>query len=148
MVGECLFQVEVKEFTSSKPAKRLRKEIDDKAQKLPSTQHQPVVFHVVLRENGFFEKDREDTFFEAVSNLEGDLPQGISAIVAGRRFVDPKGGRVKRDVERVVINTAATAPVTEADLRVAFEANYDETEYPVYGIGSFFVFGNKQVSNE
>ena len=29
---------------------------------------------------------------------------------------------------------------------VAFEANYHETEYPVYGIGSFFVFGNKQVS--
>ena len=117
MVGESSFQVEVKEFTSRKPAKRLQNEIADKVKKLPSRQKQPVVFHAVLRENGFFEKGREDAFFEAVSNLEGDLPEGISAIVAGKRFIDSRGGRVKRDVERIVVNATAAAPVAEPDLR-------------------------------
>ena len=61
----------------------------------------------------------------------------------GKRFVDSKGGRIKRDIERVVTNATAIVPIDEEHLRVVFEANYCEVEYPIYGIGSFFSFGKK-----
>jgi len=142
-LGEKLFQVEVKEFTSRTPARRLRKEIADKVGKLPKTPEQPVVFHVVVSENGVFEKEREKCFLDAVVELQSSLPDQISAIVAGKRFVDSKGGRVKRDIGRVVTNPTAIVPIDEKDIRVVFEANYCNIEYPLYGIGSFFVFGNR-----
>ncbi len=141
-LDEIVFQIEVKEFTSSKPANRLKKEIADKVRKLPQKPEQPVVFHVVLNEKGVFNKKREDDFCTAITELQGSLPDQISAIVAGKRFVDSKGGRVKRDIERVVTNATAITPIDEQVLRVVFEANYFDVEYPLYGIGSFFVFGN------
>lgn len=142
-LNERRFQVEVKEFTSRNPARRLRKEIEDKIKKLPQVLKEPVVFHVVLSESGIFDKKREDGFFEAVAKLRENLPDKISAIVAGKRFVDSKGGRVKREIDQFVTNPLAVAPIDEQDLRVVFEANYRDAEYPLYGIGTFFVFGNK-----
>jgi hypothetical protein len=145
---EIVFQVEVKEFTSIKPAKQLKKEIADKVRKLPQRPEQPVVFHVVLNEKGFFDKKREDDFLTAITELQDSLPDQISAVVAGKRFVDSKGGRVKRDIERIVTNTTAIAPIDEQDLRVVFKANYVDVEYPLYGIGSFFVFENNSNHNK
>ncbi len=142
-MGENLFQVEVKEFTSQNPEKRLQREIADKIKKLPQQLEQPVVFHVVLSEKGVFDKKREDRFLDAITGLQGSLPDEISAVVAGKRFVDSKGGRIKRDIERVVINATAITPIDEEYLRVVFKANYRHTEYPIYGIGSFLTFGNK-----
>jgi hypothetical protein len=141
-LGGRSFQVEVKEFTSRKPAKRLQREIADKVGKLPRRPEQPIVFHVVLSENGMFDKEREDGFLDAITELQGRLPDKISAVVAGKRFVDSKGGRIKRDIGRVVTNATAITPIDEQDLRVVFETNYSDAEYPFYGIGSFFVFGN------
>lgn len=142
-LGESLFQVEVKEFTSQNPFRRLQREIADKVRKLPNRPKQPVVFHVVLNEDGMFDKKREDLFLDAITGLQEGLPDKISAVVAGKRFVDSKGGRIKRDIERIVTNATAIAPIDEQDLRVVFEANYHDVEYPLYGIGSFFIFENK-----
>lgn len=142
-LGERRFQVEVKEFTSRNPARRLRQEIEDKIRKLPPVPDDPIVFHVVLSENGVFDKERENAFFEAVANLRGDLPDKISAIVAGKRYVDSKGGRVKRETDMFVSNPTALAPIAEHDLRQVFETKYSDPEYPLYGIGTFFVFGNR-----
>ncbi len=142
-MGENLFQVEVKEFTSQNPTRQLQREIANKVKKLPQKLEQPVVFHVVLSEKGVFDKKREDRFLDAITELQGSLPDKISAVVAGKRFVDSKGGRIKRDIERVVTNATAITPIDEEYLRIIFKANYRHTEYPIYGIGSFFSFGNK-----
>ena len=140
--GENIFQIEVKEFTSQNPAKQLQREITDKVRKLPQRPEQPVVFHVVLSEKGVFEKAKEDQFFDAVSNIQDSLPDKVSAVIAGKRFLDSKGGRIKRDIERVVTNPSAINPIEEEYLREVFKANYGEVAYPIYGIGSFFLFGN------
>jgi len=135
-----MFQVEVKEFTSQYPAKRLQREIANKVVKLPQKLEQPVVFHVVLNEKGVFDKEREDCFFSAITELQDSLPAIISAVVAGKRFLDSKGGRIKRNIEKVVTNATAIAPIDEEYLRAVFETNYSNVEYPIYGIGSFFSF--------
>jgi len=136
-----LYQIEVKEFTSNNPARRLQREIADKDRKLPRRPEQSVVFHIVLNENGEFYKQLEDKFFNAVTALQNHLPKKISAVVAGKRFVDSKGGPVKRDVERVVINPNAIMPADEEGLRTIFQANYQDAEHPFYGIGTFIMFG-------
>ena len=136
-----LYQIEVKEFTSNNPARRLQREIADKDRKLPRRPEQSVVFHIVLNENGEFYKQLEDKFFNAVTALQNHLPKKISAVVAGKRFVDSKGGPVKRDVERVVINPNAIMPADEEGLRTIFQANYQDAEHPFHGIGTFIMFG-------
>jgi hypothetical protein len=139
-----LYQIEVKEFRSNSPAKQLRRNIADKVKKLPGEPEQPVVFFVVLIEDGEFNKQLEDDFFDTVTELESLLPEKISAVVAGKRFVDSKGGPVKRDIERVVINPKAIMPVDEEGLRTIFQANYQNASHPFYGIGTFFMFGKKR----
>ena len=99
------------------------------------------MFHIVLNENGEFYKQLEDKFFNAVTALQNHLPKKISAVVAGKRFVDSKGGPVKRDVERVVINPNAIMPADEEGLRTIFQANYQDAEHPFHGIGTFIMFG-------
>lgn len=141
--GENIFQVEVKEFTSENPARQLQREINEKVNKLPQKPKQPVVFHVVRNEQGLFEKTHEDGFLNAIKGLQGALPNKISAVVAGKRFVDSTGGRIKRDIDLIVTNPTAIVPIEEEHLRVVFEANYHDVEYPIYGIGRFFSFGNR-----
>ena len=134
------YQVEVKQFTSKNPEKRLKAEIEDKNKKLPSQPEHAVVFHIVLSEDGFFDPEKEKLFFEAVGQMADELPESISAVVAGRRFVDSRGGRIKRDVQVVVVNPKALKPVREEALRTIFAPNYSRMHLPMYGIGSFFVF--------
>ncbi len=141
-INERQFQVEAKEFSSGKPAKQLKKELADKIKKVPNIPKQPIVFHVVLVEKGNYDKEREDTFLDAVKEFQGCLPNQISAIVVGKRFIDSKGGRIKRDIDLIIINRDAIAPIDECDLKVVFEANHTEIEYPLYGIGSFPTFDN------
>ncbi len=132
-----LYQIEVKEFTSQNPIRRLQDALSEKAKKLPRNPELPVVFHVTLSERGAFDKKREDAFFAAVGGLQAHIPDSISAIVAGSRYVDSTGGRVKRDVECVVLNETGNRPAREGDLRTLFGTTNQRANYPLYGIGSF-----------
>jgi len=138
--GDRRYEIEVKEFASANPAEKLVKEIDDKCRKLPDDLETPVVFHAVLIEQGMIKKSKEDLFFKAIQELAPNLPRKISAVVAGRRFVDSSGGRVKRDTEVRVLNPAALAPSDAGDLATLFAKNYEAIQYPLFGIGSFFNF--------
>lgn len=88
------------------------------------------------------DKAKEDSFFNAVKAL--NIPSKISAIVAGRRFVDSAGGRVKRDAELQILNPVALVPSNMDDLATLFAKNYDSVRYPLSGIGSFFRFSQGQ----
>lgn len=137
------YQIEVKEFTSRNAATKLEKEIAKKQKKMPAQPDCPVVFHAVLNEKGEFKRDDEVDFFESVAKLGDQLPKGISAVVAGKRFVDSSGGRVKRDTEIAAINPKALHMVSEEEIRAIFEANFEQPTYPIYGIGTFFEFENE-----
>ncbi len=132
-----LYQIEVKEFTSQNPIRKLRQELFEKATKLPRIPKHPVVFHVTLSERGAFNKTREEAFFSAVGNLKADIPDSISAIAAGKRFVDSMGGRVKRDLECVILNPSGNPQARESELRTLFGSTHQQLSYPLYGIGSF-----------
>ena len=141
--GKDIFQVEVKEFTSRNPARQIQREIADKVKKLPPRPKQSVVFHMVLNENGLFYKKGEDCFLDAITELQNSLPDKISAIIAGKIFVDSKGGRIKRNVDQIVTNPTAIVPIGKEYLQKVFEANFSEVEHPTYGIGTFFLFENE-----
>ncbi|HKJ39556.1 MAG TPA: hypothetical protein VJ972_12335, partial [Anaerolineales bacterium] len=68
------------------------------------------------------------------------IPEKISAVVAGTRFVDSLGGRVKRETRSILINSSAKTNIE--DLRKLFENNFSKITYPCYGIGNFFYFEN------
>jgi len=136
-------QIEVKEFTSRNPGRQLMKQITDKAKKVPAKPAVPIIFHAVLRENADFETEKDDQFFDAIDELATKLPPQISAVVGGRRFVDSLGGRVKRETVKVVTNPDALTPSRLTDLEMLFPTNFERIEYPVYGIGNFFLFYNK-----
>lgn len=138
--GERQYEIEVKEFASSDPTRQLTKEIAKKCRNLPEHPERPIVFHTVLMERGIFEKAKEDLFFNALKEQARNIPRKISAIVAGRRFVDSAGGRVKRDAEIQILNPAALLPSNADDLATLFTKNYSSVRYPLSGIGSFFGF--------
>lgn len=138
--GERQYEIEVKEFASSDPARQLAKEIAKKCRNLPEHPERPIVFHTVLMERGIVEKAKEDLFFNALKEQALNIPRKISAIVAGRRFVDSAGGRVKRDAEIQILNPAALLPSNTDDLGTLFAKNYSSVRYPLSGIGSFFGF--------
>jgi len=142
--GDRQYEIEVKEFSSTNPASNLAREIENKCKKLPERLERPVVFHAVLLEKGKFEKSKEDLFFEAVRELAPNMSRKISAVVAGRRFVDASGGRVKRDAEVRILNPDAFVPSNTEDLAALFAKNYDSVQYPVFGIGSFFNFTTEE----
>lgn len=104
--GDLQYEIEVKEFASQDPGAKLLKEINEKSSKLPKCPAKPIVFHAVLVGNGAFDKAKEDRFFQSIRELElkQNMPRNISAVVAGRRFVDSSGGRVKRDAEIRILN--------------------------------------------
>ena len=138
------YQVEVKEFSSRKPLNALRKELADKVKKLPASPDHPVVFHVVFRETGAEDVRIEQEFFRSISKIADEIPAQISAVVAGRRFVDSLGGLVKRDCEVVLVNDQALMPSSENDLREIFQRNYETAHLPYYGLASLFVFGPRR----
>ena len=138
--GDSPFQVEVKEFQSKKPFRRLCKELERKARVLPAVPSHPVLFHVVLVENGMFDKEKEENFKKDMLELKHQIPPKISAVVAGRRFVDSSGGRIKRDSKIQVHNPNALVAANPHVLAKLFERNYQSVAYPMYGIGSFMYF--------
>ncbi len=140
--GARQYEIEVKEFASADPARQLIREIKRKCKNLPDRTERPVVFHAVLIDRGKFEKSKEDLFFKAVTELAPNIPSRISAVVAGRRFVDSSGGRVKRDAEVQILNPVAQVPSHAEDLATLFAKNYHSVHYPIFGIGSFFRFSN------
>lgn len=137
------FQIEVKEFSSRKPLKRLRKELADKAIKLPNRPTTPVVFHVVFRGTGAQDVQVEQEFFRTISEIVDEIPPQISAVIAGRRFVDSYGGFLKRDFETILTNDRAIVPASESHLREIFRRNYEEAHLPYYDVGTLFVVGQK-----
>lgn len=137
------FQIEVKEFSSRNPLKRLRKELADKAKKLPNQPTTPVVFHVVFRETGAHDVQIEREFFRTIFEISNEIPPQISAVIAGRRFVDSYGGFVKRDCETVITNDQALLPASEDHLRAMFRRNYEEAHLPYYDLGTLFIVGQK-----
>lgn len=132
-VGDNEYDIEVKEFSSEEPGDRLAREVEDKCGKMPKRPTRPVVFHAVLVERDGFDPAKEKRFFNEVVALRGIIPDKISAIVAGRRFVDSAGGRAKRDAEHIVLNPKALAPSNRADLETLFCRNYESIKYPMYG---------------
>lgn len=144
--GDRQYEIEVKEFASHDPGKRLAREVVTKSKNLTEHPARPIVFHAVLIENGIFDKAKEDLFFQSIRELVQDMPRNISAVVAGRRFVDSSGGRVKRDAEIRILNPRALVQSNEEDLAMLFAKNYDTIQYPMFGIGSFFYFqrGSKE----
>lgn len=136
-VGEAGYAIEVKEFHAADPIAKLKKELSDKAKKLPPFPRVPVIFHVVLAETDGTRVRDEANFVESVSQVAMDLPVSISAIVVGRRFVDAAGGPVKRDTCGIFINASASNASIHADLATIFEKNFDEITYPQFGVSSF-----------
>lgn len=146
--GNQKYEIEVKEFSSDNPARQLLKEIKQKCNQLPKQIKRAIVFHAVLIENGFFNKEREELFFQAVKEIAPSIHPKISAIVAGSRFVDSSGGRVKRNTETPILNPNAYIPSKMADLVTLFTNNYDTIKYPMFGIGTFFYFSNEPNSGD
>ena len=142
-VGDSEYEIEVKEFSSKEPGRQLSKELERKNRALPNNPKRPVVFHAVLVENEAFDKEKEERFFREIQELGNRIPPKISAIVAGRRFVDSSGGRVKRDSETIVLNPTALIPSEQEALSELFERNYSAISYPMFGIGSFPYFEQK-----
>jgi hypothetical protein len=136
-VAEVTYAIEVKEFHAADPIAKLKKELSDKAKKLPPIPREPVIFHVVLAETDGTRVREEKNFVESVSQLAADLPASISAIVVGRRFVDAAGGPVKRDTCGIFTNASTSEPSIDADLARIFEKNFVEITYPQFGVSSF-----------
>jgi len=136
------YGIEVKEFSSKYPIKVLKKELLDKAGKLPNKLTHPTIFHIVLIEDGNPDPKREQDFLDSLDSLINEIPVKISAVVVGTRFVDASGGRIKRDLGKIVINPHAILPVDNSDLEELFKRNYTECLYPIHSIGTFFYFGN------
>ena len=141
------YQVELKEFSSRNPLQKLRTELNAKTRKLPESPNFPIVFHVVFRETGADDVQIEQRFFKEVSQIVDEMPPKISAVVTGRRFVDSRGGPVKRDSDSVIFNDRSIIPAVEDDLRNLFRPNYDRAEMPYYGLASFVVFGPRPDRN-
>lgn len=127
----------MKEFHAADPIAKLKKELSDKAKKLPPIPRDTVIFHVVLAETDGTRVREENNFVKSVSQLAVDLPASISAIVVGRRFVDAAGGAVKRDTCGIFINASASNPSINADLSTIFEKNFAEITFPQFGVSSF-----------
>jgi len=136
--------IELKAFTSASPAKMLSKEIQKKIKSLPNTFNRPLIFHAILIENGVFEKDREDLFYDSIDLIKNELSDNISAVVGGRVFVDSNGGRLKRDCMKICINETARFQILESDIQEIFKNNYETATFPIFGLGTFFYFENKQ----
>ncbi|SFC47656.1 SEC-C metal-binding domain-containing protein [Pseudoalteromonas denitrificans] len=138
------YAIEVKEFTSKKPKNTLLKELNDKSNKLPKVPENPVLFHVVLREKGRLDAKKEKGFIDEVSSGNFNIPQKISAIIIGTRFVDSNGGRVKRETKKIILNSKSINKnqIDMNDLKEIFNNNYSNVCYPCYGIGTFFHFEN------
>lgn len=135
-------QVELKEFSSGTPLKRLRKELAVKAQNLPEQPETPVVFHVVLLEQGGLNPAREAEFCASIAGALEDIPKNISAVVVGRRFLDSAGGKIKRDTLQSFLVPDAAKPADGDDLQELFPANYEQLEYPLFGLNAPMHFGN------
>lgn len=136
------FAIEVKEFSTKTPRQRLIKELNEKVKKLPKNPITPVIFHVVMREEDAKDRIREEAFFNELETIKDKIPEKISAVVAGTRFVDSLGGRVKRETRTILINSSAKNKTDTEDIRKLFENNFSEITYPCYGLGNFFYFEN------
>ena len=138
------YGIEVKELISNNPKLKLLQEIKDKAKKSPLEPTHPIIFHVVLSEKRGGKNDHIKTkeFIDKIGDISDDMPQNISAVVIGRRQIDPTGGKVKREVAEIVLNSKANKPSIEKDLRELFKSNFKKILYPYLEIGTLFYVDN------
>lgn len=134
------YAIEVKEFISNDPLKKLKMEMKNKSEKLPANPDCPTIFSIVLRDEGEINIKKEKDFLKNLDTIKTGFPRNISAVVASSRFIDSTGGRIKRKIEKIVLNPSFTSNNSLADLEMLFQNNYSEIKYPCYGIGSFFYF--------
>jgi hypothetical protein len=137
-----IIDLELKAFSSNSPSRSLIKEIHKKINVLPKKFDKPLIFHAILIENGEFNKERVELFYKSIGSVMNNLSENISAVVAGKIFVDATGGNLKRDSEKICINVNSHFKLLESDLKEIFKRNYEKVTYPFYGIGNFFGIGN------
>ncbi|WNB18023.1 hypothetical protein [Marivirga arenosa] len=135
--------IELKAFSSKTPETRIKKEIIKKLDQLPNELIHPLIFHLVIIENGQYDKEQEANFLNTVRSLEDSFLGKIHAVVAGRMFVDSSGGFLKRDFKEIRINSTSKFDLNEKSISEIFKPNFNEIKYPIYGIGSFFQFANE-----
>jgi hypothetical protein len=134
-------QIELKEFSSATPIKKLKRELAEKAAQLSEKPDAPVIFHAVLLEQAGLIPEREKEFCRSIEENLSDVPKNISAIVVGRRFMDSDGGKIKRDTLQTFLMPNAATPTSEDDLRELFPANYEKLKYPLFGLNAPMHFG-------
>tara|TARA_R110002051_G_scaffold9051_10_gene36625 strand:- start:27168 stop:27737 length:570 start_codon:yes stop_codon:yes gene_type:complete len=140
-------QIELKEFSSSDPVRRLTDELQKKSDNLPETPVDPVIFHVVLADRGEFEPGREAKFIQDVEALVPSISNKISGVVIGRRFLDGSGSGVKREVLFTGLVPSALHPLSTDYLDACFAANFEEIEYPIFGMFAPMHFGSSPKEN-
>lgn len=138
------YAIEVKEFSSNNPVKRLIKELKDKAKKTPGTPNNAIIFHIVLIGNkeDYCLKKKEDSFSKQIDYIFLNIPPQISAIVVGVRLIDSSGGRIKRNISKIIINPNAIISSDIKDLSELFKSNYKNIIFPAFELGTYFYFGN------
>lgn len=144
--GDLLLQVEVKEFSSKRPFKQLIGQIEKKVEKLPKEIDRPIVFHVAFDDSADSEQNVGEfrkAFLAELESYKPKIPNKISAIVVTDRFVNSKGGHVKRENIAVITNPQAMVTVTEHLLHWVFQDSEHEHFYPHFSVGSGqgFTFG-------
>ncbi len=144
--GEQVLQVEVKEFSSQRPFKQLIGEIDKKVGRLPTQITEPVVFHVAFNDSAGDEANVGEfrkAFLADLDHYKTKIPNKISAIVVTDRFVNSKGGHVRRENLAILTNPDAVIKVDEQVLHRIFQDSELEHFYPHYhvGTGQGFSFG-------
>ncbi len=144
VINKNYYAIEIKEFSSKKPIKILRKELMDKSKKLPKIPKHPVIFHIVLKDNEKNQLKKENDFINTLDVIATEIPEKISAIVIGNRFIDSSGGRIKRDTLKVIINKKAKQKSNYQEVEKLFEKNYSEVIYPCTNVGTFFYFDNRE----
>lgn len=143
LINENYYAIEVKEFSSKKPIKSLKMELADKCKKLPKIPKYPVIFHIVLKDNEKNQLKKENDFLNSLDSIITEIPKKISAIVIGNRFIDSTGGRIKRDVLKIIINDDSIQKSNYQDINKLFEKNFIEIVYPCTSVGTFIYFDNK-----
>lgn len=63
--------------------------------------------------------------------------------IFGNRFIDSTGGRIKRDVLKIIINDDSIQKSNYQDINKLFEKNFIEIVYLCTSVGTFIYFDDK-----
>ena len=102
----------------------------------PGEAGNPRIVHLVISEGRWYEPDAP--LPEELEEL--DIPTDILAVVIGRRFLDAKGGGLKRNAQKILHNHKSVhlEKVDTAGWEKLFVANYEHYDGPALNVGAFF----------